>query len=264
MTPQALLDHLDSGAFWPPSHDVARDGDLAAAGRLALAVRALREQRGDRVAGFKLGWTNRANWGAMGVAGPMWGTLHESTVIACVGQADVAVSPANLPRLEAEVVVGFHRAPPAVATFATLFDCIEWIAPGFEIVQSHLPDWRYTPAQTIADCAVHARLVVGRKTPVRAVAPDGDALAALLANARVRLFESGVLRAEGVGASVLDGPLHALRQFVNASQGRPESSPKAGDLVTTGAWTPAQPLVPGQAWRAEFDAPIGSLQIDLR
>ncbi len=265
MTPQAILDHFDSGTFWPADHGVAVDGDLANAYRTAFAVRDLRIARGERVAGYKIGWTNRAAWPRMGIDGPMWGTLHDATIVASDGEADVALAGMPSPRLEPEVVVGFARAPGADPSFDELFDCLDWIAPGFEMVQTHLPDWRYTPAQTLADSAVHARLVIGAHVPVRAIAANGGALADLLARAGVRLSENGAVMTQGVGANVLDGPLHALRGFVCQMAAMPGALPiRAGDVVTTGTWTDAQPLSAGETWRAEFDAPIGALEMTLR
>ena len=42
--------------------------------------------------------------------------------------------------------------------------CVEWIAPGFEIVQSHFPDWKFAAADCTAAFGLHGALVVG--TPV--------------------------------------------------------------------------------------------------
>jgi len=63
---------------------------------------------------------------------------------------------------------------------------------------------------------------------------------------------------------VLDGPLHALLHFVRELQRCPGAPGlRDGDVVTTGTWTDAWPLQPGQTWRAKFDAPIGSLEISV-
>jgi 2-oxo-3-hexenedioate decarboxylase len=256
MTPRELLAHLDDGTMWPAGHDVAADGDLDRAFETAFAVRALREARGERVAGYKLGWTNRANWARQGVAGPMWGTLHDASIVACDGACALALSYGTMPRLEPEIVVGLRAAPTANASLEELFDCIGWLAPGFEIVQSHLPDWGYTPAQTIADSAVHARLVVGATVPAHLVAPDGAGLDELLAQARVRVFEGGTPRGQGRGDVVLGGPMKALGRFVSDIARRAgATSLKPGDLVSTGTWTDAFALAPGQRWRVEFEVP---------
>ena len=45
---------------------------------------------------------------------------------------------------------------PANASLDQLLACVDWIAPGFEIVQSHLADWRFAAADTVADGALHA------------------------------------------------------------------------------------------------------------
>ena len=72
--------------------------------------------------------------------------------------------------------------PPRGATLEQLFACVEWIAPGFEIVQSHCEGWKFGAADTVADGGLHARLLVGRQRPLRDFASDGAALDALLAS----------------------------------------------------------------------------------
>ena len=83
-----------------------------------------------------------------------------------------------------------------------------------------------------------------------------------LSRVRVRLRQGHAVVEEGDGARVLDGPLHALQHFVLELQrcpGAPDLQP--GDVVTTGTWTDAWPVQPGQRWRAEFDAPLPALEI---
>ena len=63
---------------------------------------------------------------------------------------------------------------------------------------------------------------------------------------------------------MLDSPLQALQHFVaelHACPGAPTLRPR--DVVTTGTWTDALPVQAGQTWRAEFDAPIPSLQLHV-
>ncbi|MFS2055492.1 hydratase, partial [Variovorax sp. CT11-76] len=96
-------------------------------------------------------------------------------------------------------------------------------------------------------------------------ASDGAALDALLARTRLRLSRDGTPIEEGTGANVLDGPLHALLHFLHELQacpGAPALQP--GEVVTTGTWTDAWPIAPGQVWRSEFDAPFDGLEVSLR
>jgi len=131
-------------------------------------------------------------------------------------------------------------------------------------VQSHQAGWKFVVADTVADGALHARLLVGQRLPVAGVAPAALEFERKLANARVRLCHGDEVKDEGVGSNVLDGPLHALRHFLQAMRdcpGAPDLEP--GDVVTTGTWTDAWPVAPGETWTAQFDAPLRSLQISF-
>jgi 2-oxo-3-hexenedioate decarboxylase len=264
MTPEALLAHYDKAALWPTDRAGARPSDVASAYRDALAVRVLRIARGERPAGYKIGFTNRTIWQRYGVFAPIWGTVWDTTLTHCEGRGSIDLSGTCQPRLEPEIVFGIAATPPTDATLEQMFACVEWLAPGFEIVQSHCANWKFTAAETVADGALHARLLVGHRTPARELAGNGRSLDALLASCRVRLLRAGSLIDEGAGINVLDGPLHALRHFVLELQRCPGApSLRAGDVVTTGTWTDAWPLEPGQVWRAEFDRPLHGLEIAL-
>jgi 2-oxo-3-hexenedioate decarboxylase len=259
MGPEALLAHVDAGVPWPAA--AAAPEDVDAAYQLALAVRARRVARGERPVGYKIGFTNRTIWPRYGVYAPIWGTVWDTTLDRCDGAGTLDIASACEPRLEPEIVFGLSATPPAGATLEQLFDCIAWLAPGFELVQSHRAGWKFTVAETVADGALHARLLVGPTLPVRTVATRGEALDERLAQARVQLLRDGEPVEAGVGANVLDGPLHALHHFVRElerCQGAPTLQP--GDVVTTGTWTDAWPVVRGQSWRARFDAPFGELE----
>ncbi len=261
MLPQRLLAHLDGGQPWPD--DASRPADLAAAYRDALAVRALREARGERPVGFKIGFTNRTIWQRYGVFAPIWGTVWDSTLRHCPdGQATLALERLCQPRLEPELVFGLRATPPAEPTLEQLFEALDWLATGFEVVQSHAPGWRFGAPETVADGGLHGRLFVGPTQPVRAWADHGAALDERLAASRVQLSRDGVPIEQGQGRHVLDGPLHALLHFVHELQrcpGAPALRP--GDVVTTGTWTDAWPLAPGQTWLAAFDAPLASFTL---
>ena len=53
---------------------------------------------------------------------------------------------------------------------------------------------------------------------------------------------------------VLDGPLNALRLWVDAmAEFTPDWPIRPGDVVTTGTITDAWPMAPGQVWRSRPD-----------
>lgn len=264
MTPDTLLAHYDSAALWPAEHGIAPD--LAAAYQSALAVRSLRQQRGEQPVGYKVGFTNRTIWPRYGIYAPIWGTVWRSTLQFCDGAGEVDLAGTVQPRLEPEIAFGLAATPPVDATLAQLFGCLDWLAPSFEVVQSHLPGWKFaSAAEPVADSGLHARLLVGRRTPVGALAASGEALNAQLAAATLQLFQGDVLVDQGQGAHVLDGPLQALLHFVHELQRCPGAPAlQAGDVVTTGTWTDAWPIAPGQTWKTRIDAPFHALEISLR
>lgn len=262
MTPDALLQAYDEAVLWPRDGSTPAPTDFDAAYQQALKVRALRIARGERPVGYKIGFTNRTIWERYGVYAPIWGPVWDTTLTHCDGHGFVDVARTCQPRLEPEIVFGIAATPPSDPALESLFACIDWVAPGFEIVQSHCAEWRFTAAETVIDGALHARLLVGQQAPVRSFAESGDALDRLFARTRVRLYRGDELKEEGAGINVLDGPLHALLHFVRELQRCPGAPAlQAGDVVTTGTWTDAWPIEPGQTWRAEFDVPFRSIEI---
>ena len=199
MSPQDILQHLDRATLWPARESSAAWVDVAAAYQSALAVRALRIARGERPVGYKVGFTNRTIWQRYGVFAPIWGTVWNTTLQTCDGQGSWAVGGLCQPRLEPEIVFGIAATPPANASLAQLFECVEWLAPGFEIVQSHHANWKFSAAEGVADGSLHARLLVGERTPVRELAASALALDERLAAATVRLCKSGTRRRSGSG-----------------------------------------------------------------
>jgi 2-keto-4-pentenoate hydratase len=265
MSPQELLAHYDTARLWvcPPGSELGFD--VAAAYQSALAVRRLLQARGEMPRGYKIGFTNRNIWQRYQVFAPIWGTVWDSTLQFCEGAGSVDLSGACQPRLEPEAAFGLRASPPVNASLEQLFDCIDWVAPGFEIVQSHLPDWKFTAADTVADGGLHARLLVGHKVPVREVATSAVEFEELLNAAKVSLRQGDREVEQGFGANVLEGPLHALYHFVQELRQCPNAPDlQAGDVVTTGTWTDAWPVHSGQTWTAQFDAPLSRLEVTFR
>lgn len=262
MTPETLLAHVDSATLWPSENSEQRRHDVPSAYRDALAVRGLRIARGEEPVGFKVGFTNRTIWERYAVFAPIWGTVWNTTLTRCDGEATLDLTGISQPRLEPEVAFGMSAIPPANASLEELFDCVDWLAPSFEVVQSHCLDWKFNAVQAVADGALHARLLVGRPTPVLRIASSGAELDKLLAQTHLKLYRGQEMIDEGMGSNVLDGPLHALLHFVHELETCPGApNLQAGSIVTTGTWTDAWPIREGETWHYETDTPFASLQV---
>ncbi len=265
MTPQSLLKHLDTGQPWDALPSAESGLDMAAAYQAALAVRQLRIDRGDVPRGFKLGFTNRNIWERYQVFAPIWGTVWDGTLTYCERHAKVSLANTCQPRLEPEAVFGMKSTPKPDATLDDLFNAIEWVAPGVEIVQSHAKDWKFTSVDTVADGGLHARLLVGHKVAVSSIAKTAQAFNERMAAATVNLTNDDEVVDDGSGANVMESPLLALQHFLielRKCPGAPELV--AGDVVTTGTWTDAWSVEAGEQWIAEFSAPLSRLSVEFR
>ena len=225
--------------------------DVAAAYQVADLIHQQRLAQGARPAGRKIGFTNAAMWARYGVEEPVWGHMYDRTIVDVAGsQETCSVAQLAEPKIEPEIALHFHKAPPEDADVAALIDCIDWIAPAFEIVQSHYPGWQFKAADTIADGGLHGRLFVGERTSLAGL---GSNALTQLASCSVDLFCNGALRETGKGANALGSPLAATAHLIAVLAKQEIRRPiQAGEIITTGTLTAAFPVSAGETWNMEF------------
>ena len=220
---------------------------LEAGYAVAARVHAARLAAGAVPRGRKIGFTNAAIWPEYDVHHPVWGWVYEHTLHD--GANRLSLAGLAEPKIEPEIAFGLRAAPSAGADTAALLACIDWVAPAFEIVQSHFPGWKFQAADTIADGGLHGALVLGPRLPAAALGNDP---AAVLAGLAVRLSCDGKEIETGRGSNVLGSPLAALGHLVALLAGQGDDVRlKPGEVVTTGTVTAAYPVRAGQTWRAE-------------
>jgi 2-keto-4-pentenoate hydratase len=219
---------------------------------VAARLQQRRVQGGARVVGRKIGFTNPQLWDQYGVRAPIWGAMyaHSVTPVASLKHG-FSLRPFVQPKIEPELVLHLHRTPPPGADEATLLGCIDWVAHGFEIVQSHYADWKFSAADAVADGSLHAALLLGEPQPLARLGAD---LAARLRGCEVALHKDGLHVQTGKGSNVLGSPLAALAHLVAllAEQG-PQVALQAGEMVTTGTITAAYAVAPGHTWHTTVD-----------
>ncbi len=257
-----LLAAYDGARLSPLPSGLPGGLSMAEAFGVADRLRSARIARGERPQGYKIGFTNRTIWPRYGVFEPIWAPVWSSTLQLLDSEAaTVSLSGLVQPRLEPEIVFGFSAAPRAGMDEAALTGCLAWVAHGFEIVHTHFADWRFSAPDTVADFALHGRLLVGPRVPVASFEHLGEQLAAL----SLTLGCDGREVERGRGHNVLGGPLTALRLWIDAmAQRTPHWPLGAGDVVTTGTLTDAWPLAPGQEWHtAVSDARLAGLRLTV-
>lgn len=227
----------------------ARQPDLAMADayEAAALASAMRIADGAAVVGRKIGFTNFNLWPIYDVHEPIWGYVYDRTLIRSPSNsATCSLSGLADPRIEPEIMFGLKGTLPAKATSADVLAAIDWVACGFEIVQSHFPGWKFKAADTVIDGGLHGRLIVGSPVPLAALGPDP---AAALASFTIALTRDGQMVEEGKGSNVLGSPVNAMAHLAAVVAGQGEKAAiKAGEIVTTGTLTLAYPIRAGETW----------------
>ena len=258
-----LIVAYDSARMLAPIADGAADFDVAAAYDVLFEIERRRRAQGWVPAGRKIGFTNRTIWRRYGVYEPMWAHTWTHTVHhACDGQATLALDGFVQPRIEPEVVFRLRGPVPIADDAEEILRHVEWIAAGFEIVQSHYPDWKFRAPDCTAAFGLHGALIVG--SPVAVNEGNRAAFANALPNCALTLRNGDRVADRGVGANVLDSPALALSHLARVLAGQPRFAPlAAGEIVTTGTITDAWPVVRGETWTSDYGA-LGLSGLRLR
>ena len=229
-----------------PAFDVATAYDVLA------EIERRRCAQGWQPIGRKIGFTNRTIWPRYGVYQPMWAHVWAHTVhFASKGHASLSLRRLVQPRIEPEVVFKLSAPVPVSDDAVEILRSIEWMAPGFEIVQSHFPDWKFTAADCTAAFGLHGALVVG--APLVITDANRAAIAAALPIFALTLKRGNDVIDEGIGAHVLGSPTLAVAHLVRVLATQPNAPPlAAGEVITTGTLTDAWPVGHGETWSTNY------------
>jgi 2-oxo-3-hexenedioate decarboxylase len=220
--------------------------------RVSAALNAMRKARGEKPQGRKIGFTNRTIWAEYGVYAPIWGYVYDTTVHELGADTVLPLAAFAEPRIEPEIVFGLAAAPAADMDDTALLSCLDWVAHGFEIVQSIYPQWKFAAADTVAANGVHGALLIG---PRHALSSRAGEWQSVLKSFAIDLHCDGRLIDRGSAANVLDGPVSALRHLVGLLTRDPDHPPlAAGEIVTTGTLTRAMPVKPGETWSTSLQS----------
>ena len=223
---------------------------------IAQRIFEVRIAEGEKPVGRKIGFVNRAVWPkrteSPTIHSPIWTPIFQTTVLeAAENRVAISLKGVLQPRIEAEIVFRMKKAPAADATMHDLADCIEWMAHGIEITACPYPDWKFETADAIAAFGLHAALIVGEPRTISALSRSH--LDAMMKGVSVSLSCDDVLITAGFGSDILNSPLHALWHLHQMLQTQTLfATLQAGEIITTGSWTDARPVEPGQVWQTAY------------
>ena len=126
-------------------------------------VAKLREKRGEKIIGYKIGCVSKNTQKKMGFIEPAWGNLWDSEL----HSNEVILNKINYsnPAMEAEFGVILSRdLKPELASYNYILDSIESICPLIEIHNLIFHGNEPYGAELLANNAIHAGIVLGSKT----------------------------------------------------------------------------------------------------
>jgi 2-keto-4-pentenoate hydratase len=235
--------------------------DLETAYQVSRVIHEARVAEGAKPVGRKIGFTNPDMWSRYGVREPIWAHVYDRTVVLLEDTA-ATCSLAHFaePMIEPEIVLHFRTAPRSDGGLAGILEAIDWVAHGFEVVQSHFPGWKFQAPDTVADGGLRGSLLVGPRVPVGELGSDP-----------IHALESFTLDLScdarhvetGRGSNVLGNPLAAILNLLGVLATQPHAAPLgAGELVTTGTITAAHPVHAGETWRTGLQGiPLHGLEL---
>ncbi|KAB7623384.1 2-keto-4-pentenoate hydratase [Alkalilimnicola sp. S0819] len=232
---------------------------LAQAYALADEVHRARLAEGAVAVGRKIGFTNPRMWARYGVNAPIWAHVYRhSSIHLTDDQARCPLAGFVEPKLEPELVLHLADTPAPDGGPEQLLRCLDWVAQGFEIVQSHVPDWDFSAADTVADAALHGRLYIGTAIPAEDLTP------ARLRDFTVELYRGEQLEERGGGVDVLGSPLQALAHLQSTLHQAGAEPLRAGEIITTGTLTPARSIRAGETWHSRVQGlPLAELTVSF-
>jgi len=250
-----LIDARAHARLIPPlsSRDVLKQDDAYDIARRIFDVRIA---EGETPVGRKIGFVNRAIWSKRALTptihAPIWTSLFNTTVFEAQDNcAAMSLKGALQPRIEVEIVFRMKAAPAPDATMLDLANCIEWMAHGIEITTCPYADWKFETPDAIAAFGLHGALIVGEPRMVSALSRSH--LESIMIAVNVSLSCDDSVVTAGFGSDILNSPLHALWHLHQMLQNQSRFAPlAAGEIITTGSWTDARPVAPGQVWRSAY------------
>lgn len=210
---------------------------LADAYRVQDQVTALRLADGEKLAGWKLGYTSAVMRAQMGVEAPNFGPLTDAMLL-----DSPAVLPAGAlqPRVEPEIGLRLGRRLTGPCSVSDVLGACDSALACLEVVDSVWSGYRFTLEDNTADGSSAAWVVVGPALPV------SD-----LASLPVVLSVDGEVVERGTGAAASGHPAAGVAWLAEQLAGR-ERALEPGDLIITGGLTSAHPLEPGHRISASF------------
>ena len=211
--------------------------------RIQAAGVALRLGRGERVCGYKMGFTSEAKRKQMNLGAPICGVLTAEMALGDGGLLTVASG--IHPKVEPEIFFVTAREMKGDLSLDEAASSVAQVGAALEVLDSRFTGFQYfsLPDVVADNCSAWRYLLSSRTRTLPGLSLD---------QLRMRMFVDGRLSQEAMSSAISGHPLQSLVQLcaLLAETGR---ALPAGSVVLAGAATAAVALLPGMEVRLEVE-----------
>ena len=201
---------------------------------------AQRLKRGEKLLGYKMGFTSRAKMEQMGVEDLIWGRLTDAMLINDGDSIDL--SQYVHPRAEPEIAFKLKSPLSGKVSVEQALAAVEAIAPAIEVIDSRYQNFKFSLSDVICDNCSSTGFVIGAWS-----APETDISALMM-----KLMVNNEVAVSGLSSEILDHPINSLveaARCISESGGQLE----AGQIILAGAATAAIALSADQQISVEVE-----------
>ncbi|MFQ3218754.1 MAG: 2-keto-4-pentenoate hydratase [Paraglaciecola sp.] len=209
-----------------------------------------RYNRGEKLVGYKMGFTSKAKMIQMGVNDIIWGRLTDAMEIK--EDQEIDVTDYVHPRAEPEIAFLLNASLSGIVTKEQALAAVEAIAPAIELIDSRYTNFKFSLNDVVADNTSSCRFRIGPWMP-----SDSDIDDLVMA-----LKVDGNVIATGSSNDILDHPINSLIEAARII-GEAGLEIKAGQIVLAGAATAAFAIAPHQTISVDV-ANLGSCQFKTK
>jgi 2-oxo-3-hexenedioate decarboxylase len=210
----------------------------------------LRLERGEKITGYKLGFTSKAKMEQMGVHDLIWGILTDEMELH-QGET-VSLNRWIHPRAEPEIAFRVSKDINRQLTLNELPEYLDSMAPALEIIDSRYENFKFSLEDVVADNCSSTGYVIG----------EWQTLSTTISDLRMDLIINSDVVESASSAAILDNPLQSVVELSRLTS-KAGLTIKKGQVILAGAATAAVFLKPEQTLTARVEK-MGSVSFKTK
>ncbi len=244
-----LVDEAAKSAQEIPQLSLANSFDLEDAYNIQKLSIDMRLGRGEKLIGYKLGFTSKAKMEQMGLKNVIWGRLTDAMTIQNNGvlHSDQFIHP----RAEPEIAFRVSKRIDQLLTSENVHEYFDAVAPAIEIIDSRYKNFKFSLEDVIADNCSSSAYILGKwhaaDTPVNHLG--------------ISLLINGSEVQKGNSNAILGNPVDALIEMSKMAFQYNEPI-EAGKIILAGAATPAEYIHQGDKIEGRFEN-LGAIRLSV-